>query len=259
MTPGAVTVDGLVAEHLTVRYGGNVAVSDLSFSAPPGRITGLIGPNGAGKTTTFNACSGLVRPSGGRVLLGGRDVTRFAVHRRCQLGLGRTFQRMELCESLTVAENVSLGREAALAGWQPWTHLWSGRRAGREVADAATEALELCGIAGLAGEGVATLSTGQRRLVELARAVAGRSRILLLDEPSSGLDHTETDQFGDTLLRLAGERGVGLLLVEHDVGLVMRVCGYLYVLDFGRLLFEGTPDAVQASSAVRDAYLGAPA
>ena len=251
--------DGLEVEHLTVRYGGNVAVSDLSFSAPAGRITGLIGPNGAGKTTTFNACSGLVRPSGGRVLLGGRDVTRFSVHRRSQAGLGRTFQRMELCESLTVAENISLGREASLAGWQPWNHLRAGRREWGEVEDATAAAMELCGIAGLADEPVATLSTGQQRLVELARAVAGRSHILLLDEPSSGLDHTETDRFGDTLLRLVDERGVGLLLVEHDIGLVMRVCGYLYVLDFGKLLFEGSPDVVRASDAVRTAYLGASA
>lgn len=250
------TAEGLVVDDLTVRYGGNVAVDRVSFSAPVGRITGLIGPNGAGKTTTFNACSGLLRPASGTVVFAARDVTRMAVHRRARLGLGRTFQRMELFETLSVRENVSLGREAALAGSSPWTHLWASPRGRAEVIAATNDAIELCGIRALAERPVGSLSTGQRRLVELARTEAGQSTLLLLDEPSAGLDHEETARFGDTLVRIAEERGAGVLLVEHDMSLVMRVCRHIHVLDFGRLLFEGTPEEVQASEVVRQAYLG---
>jgi ABC-type branched-subunit amino acid transport system ATPase component len=252
-------VSGLVVEGLTVTYGGNVAVSDVSFSAPVGRITGLIGPNGAGKTTTFNACSGLLRPSAGRVLLDGEDVTRLPVHRRAQRGLGRTFQRMQLCESLSVRDNVSLGRESATAGSRPWSHLWDSPGERQATIAASEEALRLCGIADLADRSVVSLSTGQRRLVELARTVAGGGRLLLLDEPSSGLDHGETERFDETLQFLVRERGKGILLVEHDMSLVMRVCEHIYVLDFGTLLFEGAPAQVSSSDAVRQAYLGSAA
>jgi ABC-type branched-subunit amino acid transport system ATPase component len=249
----------LVVSGLTVRYGGNVAVDDVSFTAAGSGITGLIGPNGAGKTTTFNACSGLLRPSDGTISLGAKDITSLPVYRRSQLGLGRTFQRMELFESLSVRDNVALGREAGLAGSHPLGHLWSSRRARSEVAQATADAIAVCDIDELADVPVSALSTGQRRLVELARAVAGRSTLLLLDEPSSGLDHAETDRFGDILVRLVDERGVGLLLVEHDMSLVMRVCAHIYVLDFGRLLFEGSAEEVRASDVVREAYLGSAA
>ena len=251
--------DGLVIEDLTVTYGGNLAVSDVSFTAPVGRITGLIGPNGAGKTTTFNACSGLLRPSRGRVRLDGEDVTRLPVHRRAQRGLGRTFQRMQLCESLSVRHNVSLGRESATAGSRPWSHVWDSAGERRAAVAATEEALRLCGVADLADWSVASLSTGQRRLVELARAVAGGGRLLLLDEPSSGLDHAETERFGETLEFLVRQRGSGILLVEHDMSLVMRVCEHIYVLDFGSLLFDGAPAEVRDSDAVRRAYLGSAA
>lgn len=247
---------GLVVQGLSVRFGGLIAVDDVHLEAPVGRITGLIGPNGAGKTTTFNACSGLLRPSEGSIHLDGHDLTRLPVQRRCQRGLGRTFQRMELFESLTVRENVSIGREALLAGSKPWTHVWCGRRARAEVDLATAEAMDMCGIGDLAGTPVDSLSTGARRLVELARAVAGTSRLLMLDEPSSGIDHRETERFGSTLVHLVRERAIGILLVEHDMDLVMRVCDHLYVLDFGKLLFDGTPAEVRASEVVRQAYLG---
>src|SRR5581483_5071051 len=172
---------GLAVEDLTIRYGGNVAVSGLSLDAPLGRVTGLIGPNGAGKTTTFNACSGLLRPSAGRVSLFGADVTNLAPPARARLGLGRTFQRMELFDSLTVAQNVRLGREAALAGRNPVRQLISTAADRRAIAGAVGEAIELCGIGDLAGLRAGSLSTGQRRLVELARALAGDFRFLLLD------------------------------------------------------------------------------
>jgi ABC-type branched-subunit amino acid transport system ATPase component len=163
---------------------------------------------------------------------------------------------MELFDSLLVRENIALGREAGLAGSRPWHHL-RARHAERDAIRAATDdALELCGITDLADRRPADLSTGQRRLVELARVVAGGFRLLLLDEPSSGLDHSETDRFGDVLRHLVDERGTGLLIVEHDMALVMRVCDYLYVLDFGRPIFDGEPEAVVASDVVRAAYLG---
>jgi ABC-type branched-subunit amino acid transport system ATPase component len=246
----------LSVEDLTVRFGGVTAVNGVSLHVPAGKITGLIGPNGAGKTTTFGACTGLVRASAGRVHLGGVDVTGLPPHRRAQLGMGRTFQRMQLFDSVNVRANVELGREALLSGNSPLRHLWSGRRVDREVAQAADDAMGLCGISHLAGAAVADLSTGQRRLVELARVVAGGFRLLLLDEPSSGLDVAETEAFGQVLLELAQQRGLGILLVEHDMSLVMRVCSYLYVIDFGVPIFDGTPEQTQASHVVRQAYLG---
>ena len=229
---------------------------DLSFRAPLGRITGLIGPNGAGKTTTFNACSGLNRRFDGTVLLHGEDVTRLPPAARARRGLGRTFQSVELCDTLAVAENVRLGHEAALAGANPVRQLAASPSAWRASRAAAAEAMELCGIADLAGVQAGALSTGQRRLVELARCLAGPFDVLLLDEPSSGLDVHETDRFAELLARVVAERGTGVLLVEHDIAFVMRVVPTVYVLDFGELIFEGPPDEVAASDVVRAAYLG---
>jgi ABC-type branched-subunit amino acid transport system ATPase component len=247
----------LEVDALTVRFGGALAVHDVSLRAPSGRITGLIGPNGAGKTTTFNACAGVLRPDQGTVRLFGEDVSHLGPAARAQRGLGRTFQRMELFGSLTVATNVALGREAGLAGTGVLRQLVSARGDRARVADATDEALELCGLTAIAGRRVATLSTGQRRLVELARAYAGGFPLLLLDEPSSGLDERESERFGDILSTIMERRGPAVLLVEHDMSLVMRVCEYLYVLDFGELIFEGTPEETLASEVVRSAYLGA--
>lgn len=250
VTPGLEIID------LTVRFGGLVAVDGLSLEAPCGRITGLIGPNGAGKTTTFNACSGLVRPTSGRVLLHGNDVTHTGTARRARQGLGRTFQRSELWPSLTVEQNVALGREAAMAGGSVVHQLIARPGDHRAVDDAVERALALTGVEALRGRQAALLTSGERRLVELARALAGEYDVVLLDEPSSGLDPSETERFGAVLQRVVAERGAGLLLVEHDMALVMDICEHIYVLDFGRLLFEGSPDAVRASELVQAAYLG---
>ncbi|HEV7861462.1 MAG TPA: ATP-binding cassette domain-containing protein, partial [Acidimicrobiia bacterium] len=189
--------------------------------------------------------------------LDGVDITVHHPQQRARLGLGRTFQRMKLFESSSVATNVALGREALMAGGNPWRHLRQTRRERRTIAAAADDALGLCGISHLAAADVADLSTGQRRLVELARVVAGEFSLLLLDEPSSGLDESETDAFGRVLEQLVGERDVGILLVEHDMRLVMSVCARLTVIDFGRRIFDGTPDETQASAIVQAAYLGA--
>ena len=251
--------DGLVVEDLRVSFGGRHAVEGLTLTAPVGVVTGLIGPNGAGKTTSFNACSGLLRPSSGRIGLFGEDVTGLPPHRRAQRGLGRTFQRMELFNSLTVRENVALGREAGLAGSSPWRHILAQRSELPALGARVEENLDLCGITKLAERLPKELSTGQRRLVELARVLCGEFRILLLDEPSSGLDKSETLKFGEVLRRVVTERGAGLLLVEHDMALVMSTCDYIHVLDFGVHIFEGKPGDVARSDIVRAAYLGSTA
>jgi ABC-type branched-subunit amino acid transport system ATPase component/branched-subunit amino acid ABC-type transport system permease component len=248
---------GLDLAHVTVRYGGHVAVNDVSLAAPVGRITGLIGPNGAGKTTLFNVASGLVRPASGQLQLHGADMSALDPAARARHGLGRTFQKMELFDSLTARENVSLGREAGQAGRRPWQHVAETTRDRQSRGAAAEQAMALAGIADLAGRPVAALSTGQRRLVELARCLAGEFDVLLLDEPSSGLDGGETERFGEILTRVVAERGVGILLVEHDMALVMNICDYVHVLDFGTMIFAGTPADVSASDEVRAAYLGA--
>jgi ABC-type branched-subunit amino acid transport system ATPase component len=248
---------GLDVIDLTVRYEGHLAVNGVSLSAPLGRLTGLIGPNGAGKTTTFNACGGMLRPAGGRVLLFGSDVTGLSAAARARRGLGRTFQRVELFTSMTVAENVALAPEARLAGSNPFWQQVSTRRQRAMLRSATEEALEVCGITDLADATADGLPTGQRRLVELARVYAGNYRMLLLDEPSSGLDQVESKHLGGILRSLVDERGAGILLVEHDMALAMTICDDLYVLDFGRLIFQGSPQEAQASSIVRAAYLGA--
>jgi len=246
----------LTVRDLTVSYGGLKAVTKLDLVAPTGRITGLIGPNGAGKTTTFNACTGLVRPAIGQVVLNGIDVSRMGPAARARHALGRTYQQVELWNSLTVSENVALGAEAGLAGASVLRQLVAGRTDRSRIAAAASVALRLCGLEGDADRPVASLSTGRRRLVEVARCLAGDFNIVLMDEPSSGLDKYETEAFGRMLRRVMDERTIGILLVEHDMRLVMDVCEYIYVLDFGQEIFRGTPAQVAASEVVRMAYLG---
>lgn len=247
---------GIEVRDLTIRFGGLIAVDSLSLSAPSGRITGLIGPNGAGKTSTFDACSGFNRRIGGTVLLHGEDVTKVAPAARARRGLGRTFQAVELCDTLSVVENVRLGDEAARAGVNPFSQVVASRGAWRTTRVRALEALERCGLAEFADVEAGTLSTGQRRLAELARCLAGSFDFLLLDEPSAGLDAHETARFGDLLLEIAQETRMGILLIEHDMALVMRLCTEIYVMDFGKLIFRGSPAEVSASPLVRAAYLG---
>ena len=257
--PGATRLgngDGLRVDNVVVRFGGLVAVNGVSLEVGLGEPVGLIGPNGAGKTTTFNATSGLVRPTRGSVTLFGHDVTRKSPGARARLGLGRTFQMMELYDRLTVRQNVAMGLEAKLAGSRLLGAML-GTRAEKDRIDEVTEhALTRCGIQALADRRAGVLPIGQRRLVELARALAGDFQVLLLDEPSSGLDHKETDRFGDVVQEVVQEDGRGVLLVEHDMSLVRRVCAYSYVLDFGTLIAQGPTAEVLESPKVRAAYLG---
>jgi ABC-type branched-subunit amino acid transport system ATPase component len=244
---------------LTVQFGGLVAVNNVSIHAAAGAITGLIGPNGAGKTTIFNACTGVVPCRTGSVRLGPFDLGHLSTAGRASHGLGRTFQRMELFDSMTVAENVALGPEAFLAARRPWSQLACARTQRRDIGARATQAMDRCGISPMARQRVGDLSTGQRRLVELARAMATPFRFLLLDEPSSGLDVVETERFGQIISRFVAETGIGILLVEHDMALVSGVCSYIYVLDFGNLIFQGPCADVLSSETVRAAYLGSDA
>jgi ABC-type branched-subunit amino acid transport system ATPase component len=246
----------LVVDRLTVRFGGLVAVDDVSLVARPGTITGLIGPNGAGKTTLFNACAGAVSVQAGYVRLGNDRLDGHLAATRASMGLGRTFQRIELFDSMTVAQNVALGPEAWFSARRPWGQLFGSRAERTEIARRAEEAIGECGIFHLRQRTVGDLSTGQRRLVELARAFATPFRFLLLDEPSSGLDVSETAGFGEILSGFMARTGMGTLLVEHDMALVSQVCSYIYVLDFGRLIFSASTAEALSSDVVKAAYLG---
>jgi branched-chain amino acid transport system ATP-binding protein len=231
----------LEVSNVTVKFGGHLALNDVSLTAEAGAVTGLIGPNGAGKTTLFNVITGLQAPQRGEVRLDGQPLARLAPYRRARLGMARTFQRLELFGLLTVRENVELAASRR-----------DRHGKGRTDVD---ELLTLVGLSDVADARSDELPTGKARLVELARALATGPRLLLLDEPASGQDDRETDAFREVLVEVA-DRGVGVLLVEHDVALVMRTCERVHVLDFGSLLAAGTPAEIQADPAVRDAYLG---
>jgi len=232
-------------EGVTVKFGGNIAVDDATLSAESGLVTAVIGPNGAGKTTLFNVINGLLSPNTGRVTLDDRNLTRLAPHRRARLGLARTFQRLELFSALTVYENVQVATDIR-RGW----HRMTGSH------DEVTEIIERVGLTDRARDRVDQLPTGQARLVELARALATQPKVLLLDEPASGLDTNESATFGNLLRQLAAD-GMTVLLVEHDVHLVMDVSDHIHVLDFGKVIAAGNPDEIRRNEAVLDAYLGA--
>jgi ABC-type branched-subunit amino acid transport system ATPase component/ABC-type branched-subunit amino acid transport system permease subunit len=252
----ATAVPALELRSISMRFGGVVALDGIGLRAASGAITGLIGPNGAGKTTLLNVASGLLRPSDGRVLLHGDDVSKHGVPWRARHGVGRTFQRVQLWDSMTVEENVRTAREAHFAGARVGSQLMGPGRQRNQIETASSDAIELVGIGDLRQQLVRNLPAGQRRLVELARSLACPFSVLLLDEPSSGLDPNETVAFGRTLQHVVSERGCGIVLVEHDMSLVMSVCDYIYVIDFGRQLFEGTAPEVSVSETVRVAYLG---
>jgi branched-chain amino acid transport system ATP-binding protein len=240
----------LEVEQVLVRFGGVRALDSVELDVRAAEITGLIGPNGAGKTTLFNAICGLQSIDGGHIRLEGTDLGGVSPHRRARLGIARTFQRLEVFGSMTVHDNVRVAAEVR----RTWSR--ANRRVGEPSPEArADQILERVGLSEVAGARVDALPTGLARLVEVGRALATEPSVLLLDEPSSGLSEQETDDFAELLVGLASG-GLGILLVEHDVDLVMHVCARINVLDFGRVIAVGSPSEVQRDPLVQAAYLG---
>lgn len=236
----------LEVEGVSVSFGGVKALEGVSLEADSGHITGLIGPNGAGKTTLFNVICGLQQTDQGTVTFDGKDIGNLKPFERARLGLGRTFQRLEVFDSLSVFDNVLVAAE-----------MRKGRsREATSPREDAERIIDRVGLAAVAQERVANLPTGTARLVELARALGARPRLILLDEPSSGLSEQESDELASLLVALA-EEGLAILLVEHAMELVMGVSRRICVLDFGKVLAVGTPAEVQKDADVQAAYLGA--
>ena len=239
----------LEVSEVTMAFGGAQVLSDVSLSVESGCVTGLIGPNGAGKTTLFNIVSGLLAPKAGRVVIEGHDVTKAGPAARARRGLSRTYQRLELFTSLTVWDNIRVAGEIR--------NTW-GRRGRIDVDAEAERIIEQVGLGDVAAREVSELPTARARVVEVARALMTRPKVLLLDEPASGQTEQETEAFGTLLRQLVDERELAICLVEHDVNLVMDTCELIHVLDYGEIIASGSPDHVKNDPAVVNAYLGAP-
>jgi branched-chain amino acid transport system ATP-binding protein len=249
----------LEARGIVVRFGGLTALSNVSMDVAPQAITGLVGPNGAGKTTLFGVLSGLLRPEAGEVFLLGNNVTDSRPQVRARMGLARTFQQPELFAGLSVRDHLVLADRLRHEPRRLWTDLVNGRafrRPPREESERVDAILEMLGITAIAKRAVLGLPLGLRRLLEVGRALATDPKVVLLDEPSSGLDRSETAHLGATLRRVVAERGLSFVMVEHDVELVLGLSQRVYVLDFGSLIAEGTSDEIRAAPQVRAAYLG---
>jgi len=248
----------LEVQGVTVRFGGLVAVDGASLAVPRGKIVGLIGPNGAGKTTLFNAISGLLRPSAGRVVLNGHDVSALPAHRRAQLGIARTFQQIGLARDQSVLENMLLAQHL-LAGYDSGQALLRTPRVARqerELDERARQAIAALGFAGRENVPVNRLSHGQQRILEVGASLLTDPELLMLDEPSAGMSPAAAENLAERLRDLRDVLGRTVLLIEHHVPLVLDVCDYVYVLNFGQILAEGTPDEIMAHPDVIGAYLG---
>jgi branched-chain amino acid transport system ATP-binding protein len=255
---GNVSPPLLEIDDVSMRFGGIVALDCVTFSVAKGRIVGLIGPNGAGKTTLFNCLSRLYRPERGDIRLNGRSLRRCAASEIAALGIGRTFQSPALFGSMSVIDNVKVGAHAR-GGHGPLVDavtLPSTRREERDLDQAAREMLAFVGLENIAGRPVASLALGSRKRVELARALAARPLLLLLDEPASGLNHEEVAELGGLIRAIRDRLGITVLLVEHHMGLVMKSSDQVVVLNFGRVIADGSPDEVRENPAVAEAYLG---
>lgn len=248
----------LEVRDLSIRFGGLQALDDVSLEVNEYEIVGLIGPNGAGKTTAFNCVTGFYRPDTGTVAYRGKDVTRTPPHVKAAMGFGRTFQNVGMVKSSTALENLKTAQHAR-SGYSAVSGLLglsSALRAERQLTDKADAILDLLGLQAVRDKRVGGLSYGTLKLLELGCALATDPDLLLLDEPTSGMGPDESDELGERLLVLRREFGLTLLVIEHHVPLVLRVCDHVYVLNFGRLLAEGPPAVVQSHPEVVAAYLG---
>ena len=251
----------LEVEGVSMRFGGVVALDRVSFTAPPGRICGLIGPNGAGKTTLFNCVSRLYTPQSGSIRCDGLAIETLPRHAVARLGIARTFQNAALFATLSVRDNVRVGAQALARGGflAQALNLPQARREERRIGERAEALLAEFGLKSLADRPVGELTFAVRKRVELARALALEPKLMLLDEPAAGLDSQEIDALGAEIAALRDRRGITVLLVEHHIGLVMRLCDHVAALDFGRVIAEGTPQFVREHPGVVGAYLGAAA
>ncbi len=246
----------LDASGITKSFSGIRALDNVALHVAEGERVGLIGPNGAGKTTLFNCILGNLRPDSGSVLLDGVDLGSMPVHRRARMGMGRTFQRIELFSDTTVAEHLLIAERVRRGDGALWKDLLGRGRPTPDESRRCGEILDLLGLAHLAAEPIEALSLGQGRLVEVGRALVTEPKVLLLDEPSSGLDRTETDALAATLAEVQREKRFAVLLVEHDVELVAAFTQRTYVLDFGHLIADGPTGQMLVDDRVRSAYLG---
>ncbi|MBV9449060.1 MAG: ABC transporter ATP-binding protein [Streptosporangiaceae bacterium] len=250
----------LEVRDVTVRFGGLTALDTVSLVVPPGHVVGVIGPNGAGKTTLLNVLCGFIRPDHGEVRIGGSPQRDIRPHQLAALGVARTLQGVGLFSGLTALENVMVGatRQAGAGFWSSLLSLPGAGRDERKLTGLGREALDRVGAGACAGARPGELSYGMRKRIALARALAGRPRVLLLDEPASGLDETELAELGQLIRDLATDRDMAtsLVVVEHHMDLMMSVCDTITVLDFGRVIATGTPQQVKDDPAVTAAYLG---